>query len=216
MSAITTLPLRDGVAIDFAAPAPGSIYIRDIAERLARTCCVPSSPIGFYSLAQRSCLLAHEIGGSEGPEAGCYALLWFAPKAMTGFMEPSAIEQLCEASRFVGQQLREMNSRLAAAVFNAVDLDAPAPAAIAKAIAAATARLDLAEQMCVRGDSMARARAVQASGVKPLVNRIAPLNWDKAYDQFVTTWQSLAAAANLPCTPAWNGIAYRTTKDDLL
>lgn len=184
--------VRDGVAfsvmpggarLDLARPDPTCIHIADIADVLARQVADPFTRSGYYSIAQRCTIMAREAANREGTLVGLHTLLAFAPGA------------IAESAIGVEHALRN-------AICDALDLDVPS-AATSVFIGHLKQRVRLSELLCLRAGVSDEIAFMQASGVRPLVGRIVPQNWDVARDAFVTTFKSFAALSALRQTPAW-------------
>lgn len=179
-----------GARLDLAEPDPACIRIADIADVLSRSVADPFTRAGYYSIAQRCTIIAREAAMAEGALVGLHALLAFAPHVIA---DCRAID-----STFHHQRLTQ-------AICEALDLDVPTPS-IAVYLGGLKGRMRLSELLCLRAGVNDEIAAMQERGVRPLVGRIVPLNWDAARDAFITSFKSYAALAALPRTGAWASI----------
>lgn len=193
-------PLYSGVRLDFLSPRKDAILLCDIAECLARTDAAFAES-GFYTLAQRSVIMAEHVAGTEGALAACYGLLHSAGLALIRSVPPFNV---C-AQGLVG--LTSSFAALQAAVHDAMELDWPCPPAIGKRLQEVDESLQLRELLTLRHNVEPEIARLRAMGVTPLSAHLAPLPRDKAFSKWVGTWKVMATAAQLPRTPAWRGMA---------
>jgi hypothetical protein len=193
MSAIVVM--RSGARVDLAKPKADTLFLRDIAEGLAKTPMYGGATWGFYSHAQHATLLAAEAAREEGPQAGLYALLHHAHIAFAGF------EMLNSAEAW-----RKRRDAIMRAVHEACDLDWPMPREIANALAIAHACVEMTElrQLCT--DCDAEVAALERNGAHSLRGAIKPKAWDRALDGFIEALRVNAVAAQLPKMPIWGDI----------
>lgn len=189
-----TAVMPTGARIDLFAPDPKRIWIVDIADTLARMPADPHIHTGYYSLAQRSVLLAQAAGREEGALAGLYALLVLSP-----FAPVPALPWLAPASR------PPVHAQILCAVHTALELDPPPPA-IALWIDTLQLRIRLSELMVLRRGVAVEIAEMETAGIRPLVGRIATLGFDAARDRYLATFKTFATQAALRKTPAWSGI----------
>jgi hypothetical protein len=191
--------LYSGARLDFMAPRKETIFLRDIAECLSRTDAAFADS-GFYSLAQRSSILAEQIAKSEGPHAACYALLWYAGLALIRSLSPF---DLCGDG--LGG-MRRSYDQLMEVAHDALDIDWPVPVPASKAIHAVHQQLLLRELVTLRHNVDVEIMRLRHQGVVPLAAHLMPLPRERAFSKWVGTWKVMAHAACLPVTPAWQGL----------
>lgn len=192
---------RRGGSLNLVKPAPASIRVVDIAERLARTP-ADTNATGYYSLAQRSVLLANGVAPNWGALAGIYALLRWAPISLTGNVERAALG----IGDLVFTTFQQAWQRLDQAICDALDLDSPVPALVGQALATTEPRLRLSEIRLLVRARVEESRALEKLALRPLISRIVPLNPDLAMDLWLIAFDRYASECSLPRTRAWEGV----------
>jgi hypothetical protein len=199
IAAMATLPLYSGARLDLRSPRKDTILLCDLAECLSRTDAAFAAG-GFYTLAQRSCILAEQVGRAEGSLASCYALLWDTGLALLRTTPPFwNHDDDISAFAFI-------HAGLMRAICEAVDLVWPCPAAIAAALTDVRQQLLLRELLGLQQNAGPEILALRDRGVRPLGVHMATMPPEKARLKWMGSWKVYATAAQLPRTAAWHGL----------
>jgi len=194
---------RAGGRLDLSNPDAGAIRVKDIAQRLARTPADASAPL-FYSLAQRSVLLADAIEAHWGALAAMYAMTHFAPLAYTGHVEAAAFNA---THHMVLSGLQTVWTRLHEAICNALDLDHPVPTSTHGALLAQEHRVRASEICALEVGTREERTHYTERGERPLFGRLVTVCADKAERVYLERLSRLASEAHLRRGIAWEGVA---------
>lgn len=166
---------RGGHYISLVNPDVSKLTIGDIAMALAYTCRFGGHTLGFYSVAQHSVLVSHVVP----PHFAKAALLHDAAEAIVGDV-PAPLKQLLP-------EYKRIEARIESAIMQHFGIPYPLPPVIKHAdrVLLATERRDL---MPHTNDTWAL-----TDGIKPLPNRIEPLNPLPAAEAFINRWHQLCA-----------------------
>ncbi|MBL6939422.1 MAG: hypothetical protein ISS15_05510 [Alphaproteobacteria bacterium] len=193
--------LHSGRRVDLTDP-PEELLIADLFRRLSHWTADPSA-FGFYSMAQRTALLAEGCARRwGGPEAGLHAIAMAMPFALVGSVEPELFWALgCEQPSF-----SPIYTRMLLIAHKLLGLDWPMRPSVGVAVSECLPRLRLAELRCLRRGVEPEIAALEADGHTPLMPKINPQCSADAQDRLESVATNLLLQAGRPRTPLWQGV----------
>lgn len=187
------VPTAAGKLVPLGAPLPGDISIRALAHQLAAITLWHGATHVPYTAAQRAVLMSELFGGTR---EALHALLWPAPLAFTGAIEPAMRAYLTAALAIplAGERLRglEQNVRYAASLAAGVGAAGP----LFEIELAHAERSVIATELRDLGLPQGLA-ATLGPLPAPHRSRIQPWPWQKAEDRFWKRWRLLAELEGL-------------------
>lgn len=184
------VPTAAGKLVPLAAPLPGDVSLRALAHQLAAITLWHGATHVPYTAAQRAVLMSELFGGTR---EALHALLWPAPLAFTGVIEPAMrgwmTAVLADKARLYGLETNIRYAvRLAAGLGEPGELFGMELAHAERSVIATELRdLGLPPGL---GGTLGPLPA-------PHRSRIQPWPWQKAEDRFWKRWRLLAELEGL-------------------
>lgn len=186
---IPLVPTAAGRMVPLHAPLPGDVSVRAIAHQLAAIALWHGATLVPYSAAQRAVLLSELFAGTR---EALHALLWPAPMAFTGVIEPGLRAWLERGLALpAGERLRAAEAGIRYAVRLAAGLGAIDPGGLFEIELAQAERTVIATELRDLGLPAGLA-ATLGPLPRPHRARIQPWPWARAEDRWLKRFRLLA------------------------